>query len=535
MTIDEADAVSGRYEWDQVRLPVGVTADLSAPSPGASFAALLIVAGLIGWLVAWWLGGLFAVLFVATLVLERNGPPSVVRAASRIRRMQRRFGTAVQTAVLAAVWGLAVVPLSFARHRGLDSPGRGSSQWQLLSSPDVRLERQFVSGRRLGLPARRSLASRTATAIGGLVLLLMVDLVSGSIVNSLPRGGSTIDARASLPAYATSPWVDEYFAELSATQRWEYEPFAGWRREDFVGNFVNVQEGIRQSWESPRTSAEPLTVWMFGGSTTWGTGQRDDHTVPSVIARLAHDVGLDVKVVNYGESAHLIWQEVQTLEAAILSGEKPDLAIFYDGVNEPARHGDAFSDTPIHSRVHIFENRLEASGASSRNVLIANYKSRSLAVRIARALRRVRASETTDGAVLSKPVRVDEALPNMMAIYSEGMNLSLDIAERHNFEVVHFWQPSIYTKPELESEAAVWTVPGYRELDREWYDAMMNGAREQLPPGVIDIADALDGVTEPVMIDHFHTNELGARIVAERIFAEIEPTLTRLASDVAQP
>jgi len=531
MTRDEKNGVlTGRYEWDQVRSPVGVRPDSSAPGVGASIAAMLVVAGLVGWLIAWPFGALLVVLFVATLFLERKGPARVMRTAARVRRMQRRFGSAVQTVVLASVWGLAVVPLSLARPRGLGSPGHRLSEWQLLGSPDVKLERQFVGGGRRGLPARRSPLGRTVTAIGAVVVLLLVDLVAGSAVNRLPSGESTIDARASLPAYVSSPWADEYFAELSATRRWEYEPFAGWRREDFVGDFVNVQDGIRQSWESPRTSSGRLTVWMFGGSTTWGTGQRDDHTIPSSIARLAHDAGLDVEVVNYGESAHLIWQEVQTLEAALLTGDKPDLAIFYDGVNEPARHGDSFSISPTHSRVEIFENRLEASETSSLSVLISNYKSRSLAIRFVRALRG-RASRQTDDVVLVKQVGAEEALPNMMAIYGEGVNLSLDIADRHNFEVVHFWQPSIYTKPDLRSEVAVWTVPGYRELDRQWYDAMMNGAREQLPPGVIDIADVLDDVTEPVMIDHVHTNELGARIVAERIFAEIEPTLTQLASE----
>ena len=47
-------------------------------------------------------------------------------------------------------------------------------------------------------------------------------------------------------------------------------------------------------------------------------------------------------------------------------------------------------------------------------------------------------------------------------------------------------------------------------------------------PVDVDLGDALDGVPSPVLYDFVHTNEAGARAVAQRLYAELRPTLRRL-------
>jgi lysophospholipase L1-like esterase len=46
---------------------------------------------------------------------------------------------------------------------------------------------------------------------------------------------------------------------------------------------------------------------------------------------------------------------------------------------------------------------------------------------------------------------------------------------------------------------------------------------------VIDLSEALDGTAEPLMYDFVHTNELGARIVAEAIYKRVKPQLLAAA------
>jgi lysophospholipase L1-like esterase len=46
--------------------------------------------------------------------------------------------------------------------------------------------------------------------------------------------------------------------------------------------------------------------------------------------------------------------------------------------------------------------------------------------------------------------------------------------------------------------------------------------------GVTDLSGVFDGQTEPIYWDTVHTNELGSKIVAERMLKELQPTLQNL-------
>ena len=72
----------------------------------------------------------------------------------------------------------------------------------------------------------------------------------------------------------------------------------------------------------------------MGGSTMFGSFQRDGHTIPSEFARLAEADGIPVRVVNYGQLAYVNWQEVLLLQQLASGSSRPDLAVFYDGYND---------------------------------------------------------------------------------------------------------------------------------------------------------------------------------------------------------
>jgi len=51
------------------------------------------------------------------------------------------------------------------------------------------------------------------------------------------------------------------------------------------------------------------------------------------------------------------------------------------------------------------------------------------------------------------------------------------------------------------------------------------------PDGVIDLTDAWAGTDEAILTDQAHTNELGARLVAEAMYDHLQPDLRRLAAE----
>ena len=73
---------------------------------------------------------------------------------------------------------------------------------------------------------------------------------------------------------------------------------------------------------------------MLGGSSLWGFGARDDQTIPSLLARKLLERGISVEVKSLSELGYVSTQEVIGLFRELQEGYRPDVVIFYDGVND---------------------------------------------------------------------------------------------------------------------------------------------------------------------------------------------------------
>jgi len=62
----------------------------------------------------------------------------------------------------------------------------------------------------------------------------------------------------------------------------------------------------------------------------------------------------------------------------------------------------------------------------------------------------------------------------------------------------------------------------------EWRSFSRSARADLSAIGVTDLSDALDHSTGALYWDTVHTNEHGARVVAEALFGHLQPTLRRL-------
>ena len=97
---------------------------------------------------------------------------------------------------------------------------------------------------------------------------------------------------------------------------------------------------------------------------------------------------------------------------------------------------------------------------------------------------------------------------------------------RDSFKADFFWQPTAFSKRLVDGEdfalRAVATDPdAWREATRT--------ARAGLPPETVDLSTVWDRTDKPVMYDFVHSNELGARVVAEAIYRRLKPQLEEAA------
>ena len=386
----------------------------------------------------------------------------------------------------------------------------------------------------------------SASVVSAIVAFAAVDQAAGFTWELLkPSSGAAAltEPRPSLPAHDGDAWATElYMAERTTPA--DYEPFVGFLRKDIHVDQLNITNGMRSSYQPVAAQAGGLpVVYFFGGSTMEGVSQRDRYTIPSYVARLAEADGVPVEVRNYGRGAYQSRQEVILLQQLLVAGHSPDVAVFYDGHNDVTQQARAVTTEPSHAQARKLQTMVENQRSSSRGGLsgvsadakkVAEiFKRRSATWRLARILKHrflgPRRSTST-GARIGPQLPIDDIAQraeNAAFIYKGSVDIAEHLAVAYGFDVAFFWQPNIFTKTIVAGEESLddpnqcwhcaWDLDDHRSLYLQ--------ATELIGPPVIDISDALDDVTEPVMTDEAHTNERGAEAVAGRIYSHIKPMI----------
>lgn len=140
-------------------------------------------------------------------------------------------------------------------------------------------------------------------------------------------------------AYARADWFRDYNVEYdkSLTQRWRPYLYFG-RVPSFQGKYINIDSGGHRVTPQPTSPDVPVArVYFFGGSTTWGDSQRDDHTIPAETSRRLQELAgaaNRIEVRNFGEGGYVSTQGLLGLQLQLRSGNRPDVVVFYDGIND---------------------------------------------------------------------------------------------------------------------------------------------------------------------------------------------------------
>lgn len=167
---------------------------------------------------------------------------------------------------------------------------------------------------------------------------------------------------AALPNYeGRSDEIFQHFRETFDIEM-KYDPYLGWSREEFEGETITINEdGDRSHDALPNANTESPSVYVFGGSTVWGTGVVDNETLPAFYQRFA-----ELPTINKGETAFISWQSLLSFSNLLAAGEDIDGAIFYEGVNDVQYGCRAELEINEHARTQVFADRVEAGerGAS---------------------------------------------------------------------------------------------------------------------------------------------------------------------------
>jgi lysophospholipase L1-like esterase len=328
----------------------------------------------------------------------------------------------------------------------------------------------------------------------------------------------------SSPAYTEYSWAPEYWKEEKArwkSQHGSYEPFLIWGAASWHSKYINTDATSQGTWRrtinatnrgcEKQTSVE---VWMFGGSTLYGTGVPDEATLPSFLSRKLNSAGLGCFVVsNFGVEGYVTNQEIILLMEQLKAGRRPGIVIFYDGVNDSFAGAISPGIPTAHVSLANIKARVEGSVAGRVDFLRDSYTLQ-LVISGMNLLRRSRSDET----------RIEETGPKASATldnYETNLWIARVLGEAYGFRVFCFWQPALVYghKPlhpfEMRIAGNDATKNSFRILAELYQKAE---ERSDSSGTFVFLGDIFDTVKEPLYIDKWmHLDPAGNELVAESI------------------
>lgn len=345
-----------------------------------------------------------------------------------------------------------------------------------------------------------------------LVLFIFVEIVSFFLVKVyfLNVGGDLSDVDIYSPE--DKDWVVQEYTEENGL-RFEYIPYVGYRKlPNYKGTYVTLDERAIRKTTNPCSKEDSLKVFVFGGSTIWGSRSRDIETIPSYLSQNLCSREIDVEVTNFGEAGYVSTQEVILLQQELIKGNNPDIVIFYDGGN------DVFSSYQNNEAGVPQNTNHRKEDFNSRNRLnLGNYLLKTNFMKIVRNLlpKNTLALELKEG--------LDLETTN---VYLTNVKIVKSLEKDFNFKSFFYWHPVVFTK-ELRSEyeqnrISDEAIPMFQP-PRDFYIEVNNQiiAKNQ----VRDLSKVFDGHQETIFLDWIHISGKGNRIIAQEISKDIESYL----------
>ena len=165
---------------------------------------------------------------------------------------------------------------------------------------------------------------------------MLIPITSDFIIYSnkiLKKIGRELKGKSSNPSeninFKNYEWSKKHFKEFIQLDV-KYSDYLIWRRSSFQGETINISEdGFRLNDSSSlHVDFANSKVWFFGGSAMWGSGSKNEFTIPSFYEEMSNK-----KSINFGETGYTSSQELNMLLKYINLG-KPKYIFFYDGAND---------------------------------------------------------------------------------------------------------------------------------------------------------------------------------------------------------
>lgn len=343
------------------------------------------------------------------------------------------------------------------------------------------------------------------------ILLFIVNWACGLYLKRFTATG-----RHTLPNYASDrQHAEEIFRDYRSVQH-RYEPFVGWEILPYQGPTLHINQFGNRTHTPPESSVpREKSVRFFGGSTLWGEGSDDQHTIPA----LFNEKNPQYEVYNHGQLAYNTRQELDALISVYSKNLKTDLVVFYDGVNDAAfLCPSEITELPAHRLVPLYRQKLYVK----RSAFVKEVLYKGFLENIVRLVDRFRGPQNTKDAYncLSEPGKAEE----IAEIFMKNWEMAHEIVTNRGGKFIAVLQPAAFIGSprtdhlELDNDLKENFVEVYRLLKQK--------IAERKHDWIYDLSNKFDG-NEYIYIDFCHVSSNGNEIIANeisRIIADLPET-----------
>ncbi len=365
-----------------------------------------------------------------------------------------------------------------------------------------------------------------------LSLLLFLTLTEGLLqaVVHVTRAAKPKNQMVKLSPYQNTTWAEDYFDELARSSENRYYPFIEWRRKEFHGRYIRVSEdGIRKTWTPGNKQGEAQLVYCFGGSTLWGSGARDEFTLPSLLSKKLNQNPEFYEVRNLGESAYTLGQEIVYLTLLLKEGQVPDYVIFYDGINDvfagyqTGRPGELQNVEQIRAKLEEPENNFKRLALALQGLIESHYQTyrllKSLLFRFEGKREGLAASGFSDE-------DLEQLSLGLVREYERDKKFVADLAKTYGFQYAFIWQPVLATNPSVTSEERQYDLWKDPKLVR-FFDLTYRHMEEKKEDHFYNLSRILDSKEKTLYIDGYHLSEEGNEIVAGKLYQILKESVLK--------
>ncbi|HYF66818.1 MAG TPA: SGNH/GDSL hydrolase family protein [Ohtaekwangia sp.] len=347
----------------------------------------------------------------------------------------------------------------------------------------------------------------------GFLKVVVINLISFIVLLFVVNWGckfllkpSAQNTRHLLPNYAEDhEYAKTIFKDYNSVQH-QYEPFVGWKTVPYNGKTTQINaDGMRVHTPPIKVNAGQKSIHFFGGSTMWGEGSDDQHTIPALVNAALPQYN----VYNHGQLAYNTRQELDALISTYSKNINPDIVIFYDGVNDAAfLCPKEIDDLPAHRLVPMFRDKIYVK----RSAMVKEALYKLFLENIMRVLNQYSNKEREESPY--NCIGDEHKAEEIAEIFMRNWEMAHEIVTNRGGEFIAILQPAAFIgNPKTD----------HLKLDedlgknfKEVYRRIKAKIAERNHPWVYDLSDRFDG-DQLIYIDFCHVSPNGNQIMAKSI------------------